>query len=69
MYQLCDYQLPMPVPNTETSLVINALEIKKFKIKLRNQKIWNQSRVKIKLLKLNFSVSKFLYSKLSTNTF
>ena len=49
MYQLCDYQLPMPVPNTETSLVINALEIKKFKIKFEIKKF----EIKV-VSKLNF---------------
>ncbi len=49
MYQLCDYQLPMAGPNTETSLVINALKIKKFKIKFEIKKF----EIKV-VLKLNF---------------
>jgi hypothetical protein len=38
MYQFCDYQLPMPVPNTNTSLVNNAFEIKKFEIEFEIKK-------------------------------
>ncbi len=63
MYQICNYQLPMPVPNTETSLVINFLEIKKFEIEFEIKKF----EIKV-VSKLNFLVSKFPYSKLSTNT-
>ncbi len=49
MYQFWDYQLPMPVPNTNTNLVINAFEIKKFEIKFEIKNV----EVKV-VSKLNF---------------